>query len=400
MAHDEVSIVNYEEFAEMALSAYNVFHDSNQPITNFLLDRGWEILLDEDQKKFVYVDPYIGLHIGSFIHKDNRLIVFSVKGTDAYSDWLHNNIRLVLRDLPASSIPMNFYMDSVRRLYPDHRFLITGHSLGAALAEHAAWNTPYIEEAVTFESPGSKYLTIDRTAHPRFENLKITTFVTVPNSINCLGEHTALAYGRGSMYRIHIPHNDNRRRLPSWNHGIKCVLGTGSRLFIYGAWIPKTTSFFFKAIPKTVDPRLCISSGVGAFELTRTAAEAAGATTTVASASGAVAATPAVARQYVHGDQHSMQLIRSCFHSGDVHPFRFRRQVESWPNVSRDYLGKLRNFVINEAREMVPFLGSNAGLHTVFNENYIRECEISRMVGYRVEGDLVQWTTEQLVLPI
>lgn len=103
------------------------------------------------------------------------------------------------------------------------RLVLTGHSLGAWLAECTLWkinlvpveDSPYsCIEAITFESPGSKNL-IERMkkhypANPLFSNPEVTTYVTSPNIVNTAKQHA------GILVQV----NESKRSAP-FNIGIQ-----------------------------------------------------------------------------------------------------------------------------------------------------------------------------------
>lgn len=138
--------------------------------------------------------------------KSNRIII-AHRGTDIdlklkNSKRIDKNLKEFLRDLDDNydilngNIPYQqfaaakFFTEAVRLSYQQEygkknpKIIHTGHSLGAVLAELAAVEKK--GRAVTFESPGSypmveKLLEEQKISKRKF---KITTYNTVPNSIN------------------------------------------------------------------------------------------------------------------------------------------------------------------------------------------------------------------------
>lgn len=90
-----------------------------------------------------------------------KSVVIAYRGSDDRGDWLWDNLpgRLMPKSLDAPSQYQRAveFADIVRKAYPKHAFVVTGHSLGGGLASYTASKRGF--EAITFNMARNSYST-------------------------------------------------------------------------------------------------------------------------------------------------------------------------------------------------------------------------------------------------
>lgn len=198
---------------------------------NYLKDNGWVVLADSNGLAL----ENDGFSAVSYYNHSRNEIVVSFQGTKGKKQIIAD-LNAYYND--AQHLIFTYASAMVNRTQSEHlkylsnqgtssavkpRLVLTGHSLGAWLAECTLWkinlvpveDSPYsCIEAVTFESPGSKNLIEKMKKHypanPLFPNPEVTTYVTSPNIVNTAKQHA------GNLVQV----NESKRGVP-FNMGIQ-----------------------------------------------------------------------------------------------------------------------------------------------------------------------------------
>lgn len=128
-----------------------------------------------------------GFFGASFTNANSVIIVF--RGTDNdISDWVFNNPCFVFECKPTQyDVAYKFAKYIIEELHPTKDIVITGHSLGGALAQLVgiAFSLP----VVSFDSPGTLGIAEYMFNSHQVESNKITAYVSTPNGANIVGRH-------------------------------------------------------------------------------------------------------------------------------------------------------------------------------------------------------------------
>lgn len=347
---------NNYEYALMACDVYIKF-DSSNPTDNLpVLNWEWKLCEDIKGKPLTYDDGYLSFKASAYCNSIDKQVVVAYRGTVGLGNWLHDNINLLFGLDPGSIGPADLFLTLVHTTYPNYKVYITGHSLGAAIGEIVAWRNDFVEAATTFESPGSKYYTVDRISNPANGNLKIYTYLTTPNLINTLGAHTAIHFNGGKLYRLHIPHNSN-----DWSE-LSHIANCFSKMFLRCTFLWNRIS----AIPIVTDKLLLPMSIIfdTIFFLIDSTAH------------------------------HSMYGIFLCFNkNGEVRDSRYKKIASDWPISNALDAHRVPEKILNFVTELIPSF-SCPGIFTIYSENYVRESRIHRMSKYNVEGVMITWNID------
>lgn len=139
------------------------------------------------------------------------------------SEFLNSEAKDVQNNFDKISYKLAGALEKIQNENPNYKICITGHSLGACIAELCA--ARFNLEATTFDSPGSKELI---SADPRYQQpnySKITSYLAAPNIVNTLYGHV------GTCYRVFIPYVEEDW---TWKHAGACVAAESVRFFGYG----------------------------------------------------------------------------------------------------------------------------------------------------------------------
>ena len=211
--------VNHYVYAALSLEVYND-QDDNKYLPPGRLPEGWDILTSSND---IGVPKPIrdGIVAKSYFNAKSEAVIFAIQGTniagfnaikslhDIINDWglfqnkVPNELSLVeqywnyTRDFicdPANNITVQYVM-------------LTGHSLGAALAELASAKLKF--SSVTFDSPGTKeILEKNKELFTNYEealnfvNDNVITYNAVPDIINTMAEHV------GTVYTVYPDHKE------------------------------------------------------------------------------------------------------------------------------------------------------------------------------------------------
>jgi hypothetical protein len=255
---------------------------------------------------------------------------------------------------------MKKYLKSMKEGFPDYSVVITGHSLGAVMAElvGSILKIP----TVVFESPGAKKRLQEQHGYDiNFIKNNFTYYLGAPNPINTLDEHI------GSGYRLYIKNVDSTDI--SKDYLTSCLMGsarrTGAGVFVGGS------------------VALAVMSG-GA----TAAAEAAVFSTVVGGGVATVATLVQVGVECFYNieyikRQHGLDNLSKCFYStGDM---IYYGQISTWP--CRETLrAEVVNTLAGAAKSYIPFSWKNKGVHTLLfsSEEQVIEAQIKDMKGYGV----------------
>lgn len=183
---DENDLNLFRFFSKLCCASYHLKVDvkvdekhtfvTQQLNLNSILANDYEIINFNNEKGFF-----------AFSEPSNKRLIFLFKGTSFNIEEWKANIDLALGKYPSSFIEdaKKFYTESVNKVKEDYKVFVTGHSLGAYIAECLALSFENVT-AVTFDSPGH----FDNSKTP--EN--IHTIVSMPNLVNTVGFHIGKLY--------------------------------------------------------------------------------------------------------------------------------------------------------------------------------------------------------------
>lgn len=137
-----------------------------------------------------------------------KQLVIAIRGTIVVENWITNFFHLVRGVVPPCYKEVKNFAEKQRRRYHDHTIFITGHSLGAFLAELYTCEVHSLGapiEAITFESTGCKEAA-NRMGFENLNQVKILTYLSAPNIINTLYGHL------GTIRRAYILHTKSHGR--------------------------------------------------------------------------------------------------------------------------------------------------------------------------------------------
>jgi hypothetical protein len=400
---------NHYEYAVMANEVYKP--DGGIP------PHGWE-LFD------IYSDPTMFFQVAAYRNTQTLEVVIAFRGTDGWRNWIFDNSGLILGQHLGSINQALLFLNGISNHHEhtngdgqsNYRIYVTGHSLGAAIAEIIAWRHRDVLEAVTFESPGTNAHTLEHNPHPANNNLRMVTYLTTPNIVNTLNKHTCLNnnFENGEAYRLHIPHI-NPGSYPDFGYTTSCVWNTG-----WQAWNIVTIGTLaaasigvksaLKVSGKVVSQKAAkVTTKIAARSFAQKSGEFAGkhsykflADKSVATVlPSVVGALPGFFPDYYSVEQHSMSIIVDCFHyTGETRDERYKRNIISWPHQGFEsavhFLKKTGNFIKGELTDALP-TPWNRNIFNVFRENYIKEVEIRNMIGYEVEGNIISWNSRDII---
>lgn len=194
------------------------------------------VIFEKDKEKYKKYQPYLdqwrvnsvhdlpqygGYYAASYYNKEARQLVLAHRGTPFElssflsslnkddSPYKTNIIGVLIGDIVAQQAGAYITTKAVAEHARDnhYHFSMTGHSLGAWLAEFSAYYSVFEfgipAKTVTFDSPGSidmKKLNpniVSPENNREIENLDITTYLSAPNFVNTCHEHV------GKVYRIY-----------------------------------------------------------------------------------------------------------------------------------------------------------------------------------------------------
>lgn len=163
----------------------------------------WSILTTTDEYE-LSLDGYFA---AAYVNQQGQMVI-AQRGTDGLDD-IGNNFLISLEAVPAQVLYAGIFIDECLEEYiarfpqqdPKMATTFTGHSLGAVIAEVVAHE--FQLPAVTFDSPGSRQIIIDKTVNGKPlvpNNSLVTTYQSGPNYINRVNAHV------GTIHRIFVPY--------------------------------------------------------------------------------------------------------------------------------------------------------------------------------------------------
>lgn len=207
---------DYLEFAHLSDQSYKKAHER-------MLPSGWEVIAEHaatsgklttaaasKMGKTTAADedvPIAERHfVAYFNYSENRLVI-AYRGTDFNNtNDVMNDVQIFKDGQPEERVreALEFTRRVVEKVstwnfWYQHRLFaschlrrpkvqLTGHSLGAAVAECVCLRTGY--ETVTFDSPGLELTALDNTAYCD----RITSLLNYPDLVNCCNSHPGNTY--------------------------------------------------------------------------------------------------------------------------------------------------------------------------------------------------------------
>lgn len=344
------------EYAILSRETYNIKSEEQH---DYNLPEGWLIISCksfEEPKSPNILKSIWGNFYVEFINNYKKEIVLSIRGTDNILNAI-TDIGLALSSICQNlsfMIPgqheletfVEYILSSDAIKQYNYSFKIIGHSLGGVMAELAA--VKYGVECITFESPGSLHIMRQfPQEYPESNFRYITNYLGAPNIINTLNKHP------GMIYRMFLPHAAGTR----WLHVGQCLLNA-----IYSA----ASYVFLFASPSVL---VC---SVATKELL----------INIIKQSFLAAVSTKLLNHVIDwgddiealGSQHSILKIADfLLKDGAI------TKMHSWP-VIWDALpdNKLLSFM----KDVLPLQKDMPGIRNIFDENGMKEAQISRVAGY------------------
>lgn len=318
-------------------------------------------------------------------------IIISFRGTQP-TNWKNiiTDFGLALGSEPNTQDLANKFVKDIIGDYPEANISLTGHSLGATLAEVASIQV-YQEkkrqlEAITMDSPGIPTVVFKKLNDYQTDNIRC--YLPAPNLVNSLGHHV------GRMHRLSL-----RPMQTTYAHLISCVLGSFSRTLLWSATLTLITGALFKSLsgnndqlnyganPNTRVPLLI--EAVGGWYLGKYfanwLAEQSYASATLKtmlpffSGLGALlGAAPSAYSDYhwLVERHHSIKRIVDATRDDEQHKPDIK-VAHRWPNFHENII----NHAAHQVYSLIPFYKANRGVHTFFNEEKVVEEQIQHMYG-------------------
>ena len=179
----------------------------------------------------------------------------------------------------------------------------------------------------------------------------VTNYLSAPNLINTLHRHV------GTSYRLYLPHIEDRSLLDGAWHATSCCANSAFRLVNYAS--------------------------LGAFGAAAAAARVAVGTLAMSEVSRAVGTAlgwSAVDRAWTER-QHSLDSILKYLRAGGEDCAN-KARVLSWPVSVTVDSERTRNLLRSS---FVPLQKDLPGVHNLMDEEGMREAQVERMEGYKVE---------------
>ncbi len=133
--------------------------------------------------------PKYGFDVSTFADQKNNTIYISFKGSQKASQWFIDDAVLAAKGIPASvNRHIKAEIQKIAQQYPNSKIILTGHSLGAAIATYYSSKLGYT--ALCFDNPGCRH-TGDYS--------NVTSFQSMPNIVNRLNP------SKGNIVQLSTP---------------------------------------------------------------------------------------------------------------------------------------------------------------------------------------------------
>lgn len=222
-------MILHREYALLSNHCYLVNEATNP---NLALPQDWECL-----EKRSCSDGFLAVLYRKI--SDGELVL-AFRGTSNFDNLITGAAAFFKNHIPDTFIHGVNYIEDIFNRYKK-AVSVTGHSLGAALAELVVCYKKFIEnnivnEAVTFESPGTKEQMADEALFDIQNGSKrIIAYLAAPNAINTLNSHVS-----ERVIRLFISNTEGL----NWQHVLGCVGGSLSRTLFFTSY---TQGFFSSA---------------------------------------------------------------------------------------------------------------------------------------------------------
>lgn len=133
-----------------------------------------------------------------------NVVYFAFKGSNSWKDWLLTDIWIIIAGKPGSSRHgMVDFIKAYQKEHPNTKIILTGHSLGAALASYYSSKTGL--DAIVFDSPG---------LGARYNLSQVLCFQSSPNFVNSCCENG------GEVIELPKPNRISKiiSAIPIWKH--------------------------------------------------------------------------------------------------------------------------------------------------------------------------------------